>query len=139
MTCCLSVSPELREDKGGLANPQFSEPSHPVFVSHFPPLWPPDEVPLDAVLPDEVPLDAAPLDEVVLAEPPLPPPPAGDGCGLSSALYAVGLKPITLILSRLRSSLLPYNAVLLLLAVLGRLEHPTIPNKDALAVIQSNR
>jgi|ERR1700686_5083270 len=149
MTCCLSVSPELREDKGGLANPQFSEPSHPVFVSHFPPLWPPDEVPLDAVLPDEVPLDAvlpdevpldaALLDEVVLAEPPLPPPPAGDGCGLSSALYAVGLKPITLILSRLRSSLLPYNAVLLLLAVLGRLEHPTIPNKDALTVIQSNR
>ena len=86
-----------------------------------------------------MPLDAALLDEVVLAEPPLPPPPAGDGCGLSSALYAVGLKPITLILSRLRSSLLPYNAVLLLLAVLGKLEHPAIPNKDALAVIQSNR
>ena len=27
----------------------------------------------------------------------------------------------------------------LLLAVLGRFEHPAIPNKDALAVIQSNR
>jgi len=35
--------------------------------------------------------------------------------------------------------LLPYMAVLLLLAVLGRLEHPTIPNKDAVAVIQSKR
>jgi hypothetical protein len=29
--------------------------------------------------------------------------------------------------------------VLLLLAVRGRLEQPTIPNKDALAVIPSNR
>ena len=27
----------------------------------------------------------------------------------------------------------------LLLVVLGRFEHPAIPNKDALAVIQSNR
>jgi len=62
----LSVSPELQGDDGGFANPQFSEPSHPVFVSHFPPLWPPDEVPLDAVLPDEVPLDAVLPDEVPL-------------------------------------------------------------------------
>jgi len=52
-------------------------------------------VPLDAVLPDEVAIDEA-----------IAPPPDGSGCGLSSALYAVGLKPITLILSRLRSSLL---------------------------------
>jgi len=47
--------------------------------------------------------------------------------------YAVGRKPVTLTLCG--SALDPYNAVLLLLAVLGRLEHPTIP-KDALAVIQ---
>jgi hypothetical protein len=55
---------------------------------------------------------------------------------LDGALYAVGLKPM--MLTRLRP-LVPYFAVSLLLAVLGRLEHPTIPNKDALAVIQSNR
>jgi hypothetical protein len=82
-----------------------------------------------------VPLDAVLLDEVVLDEA-AGPPPAGAGCGLSSALYAVGLKPM--LLSRL-PPLVPYIAVLLLLAVLGRLEHPTIPNKDALTVIQSNR
>jgi hypothetical protein len=103
-------------------------------VTHFPPLWPPDEVPLDAVLLDAVPLDAVLLDEVVLVET-APPPPAGAGCGLSSALYAVGLS--SMMLSRFRSSLL-YIAVLLLLAVLGRFEHPTMLNKDALAVIQSN-
>jgi hypothetical protein len=43
-----------------------------------------------------------------------------------------------MLLSRL-PPLVPYIAVLLLLAVLGGLEHPTIPNKDALTVIQSNR
>ena len=64
-------------------------------MTHFPPLWPPDEVPLDAVLLDEVPLDAVLLDEVVLDEAEGPPP-AGAGCGSSSALYAVGLKPMTL-------------------------------------------
>jgi hypothetical protein len=42
-----------------------------------------------------------------------------------------------MMLSRFRS-LDPYIAVLLLLAVLGRFEHPTMLNKDALAVIQSN-
>jgi hypothetical protein len=57
---------------------------------------------------------------------------------VSIRIYAVGRKPVTLTLCRF-PPLDPYNAVLLLLAVLGRLEHPTIPNKDALAVIQSNR
>ena len=57
------------------------------------------------------------------------------GNGPYSALYAVGLEPI--MLSRLRP-LVPYFAVSLLLAVLGRFEHPTMLNKDALAVIQSN-
>jgi hypothetical protein len=89
-------------------------------------------VPVDPVALDEVPLDA----EVVPGE--VPPPPRGSGCGLSSALYAVGLESITLILSRVRS-LLPYNEVLFLPAVPGMLEHPAIPNKDTLAVIQSNR
>ena len=91
-------------------------------------------MPLDAVLLDEVPLDAVLLDEEVLDEA-AGPPPAGAGCGLSSALYAVGLSPMMLF--RFRSSV-PYIAVLLLLAVLGRFEHPTMLNKDALAVIQSN-
>jgi hypothetical protein len=95
------------------------------FVTYFPPLWPPDEVPLDAVLLDEVVLDEA-----------AGPPPAGAGCGLYSASYAVGLT--SLVLAGF-SLLVPYIAVLLLLAVLGRLEHPTMPNKDAVAVIQSKR
>jgi hypothetical protein len=82
-------------------------------VTHFP-LWPPDEVPLDAVLPDALPLDAVPLDELVLDEVAATPPPRGSGCGLSSALYAVGLSPM--MLSRFRS-LVPYIAVLFLLAV----------------------
>jgi hypothetical protein len=86
---------ELQGDDGGFANPSFSELSHSLFVTHFPPLWPPDEVPLDAVLLDAVLLDAVPLDavlpdEVVLDEA-AGPPPAGAGCGLSSASYAVGL------------------------------------------------
>jgi hypothetical protein len=98
------------------------------------PVWPRDEVPLDAVLLDAVPLDAVLPDEVVLDEA-AGPPPAGAGCGLSSALYAVGLSPM--MLSMFRSSV-PYIAVLLLLAVLGRFEHPTMLKKDALAVIQSN-
>jgi hypothetical protein len=105
------------------------------FVTYLPPLWPPDEVPLDAVLLDEVPLDAVLLDEVVLDEA-AGPPPAGAGCGLYSASYAVGLT--SLVLAGF-SLLVPYIAVLLLLAVLGRLEHPTMPNKDAVAVIQSKR
>ena len=81
-----------------------------------------------------MPLDAVLLDEVVLDEA-AGPPPAGAGCGLSSALYAVGLSPMMLF--RFRSSV-SYIAVLLLLAVLGRFEHPTMLNKDALVVIQSN-
>jgi hypothetical protein len=113
--------------------PQFPELSHP--VAHFPPLWPPDEVPLDAVLLDEVPLDAVLLDEPVLDEA-AGPPPAGAGCGLSSASYAVGLEPM--MLARLWLSV-PYFAVSLLLAVVGTWEQPASPNKDALAVIQNNR
>jgi hypothetical protein len=74
-------------------------------------------------------------EDVSLRQCELGPPPAGAGCGLYSALYAVGLS--SMMLSRFRS-LDPYIAVLLLLAVLGRFEHPTMLNKDALAVIQSN-
>ena len=91
---------------------------------------------LDAVL-----LDAVLLDGAACAPPngepsaPFPPPP-GTGAVSDGALYAVGLKPM--MLTRFRP-LVPYFAVSLLLAVRGRLEHPTIPNKDALAVIQSNR
>jgi hypothetical protein len=94
-------------------------------VTHFPPLWPLEEVPLDAVLLEEVVLDDA-----------ASPPPAGAGCGLYSALYAVGLEPM--MPARLWLWV-PYVAVSLLLTVLGTWEHPAIPNKDALAVIQNNR
>jgi hypothetical protein len=81
----------------------------------------------------------------VLDETPPPPPPGtagalpnGAGGGEAYGSYAFGRKPVTLTLCRF-PPLVPYIAVLLLLAVLGRSEHPTIPNKDALAVTQSNR
>ena len=99
-------------------------------------------MPLDAVLLDEVLLDGAAGALCALSAPAPPPPgtagalPNGAGGGAAYGSYVVGRKPVMLF--RLRP-LVPYIAVLLLLAVLGRLEHPTIPNKDALAVIQSNR
>jgi len=101
-------------------------------------------VPLDAVLLDEVLLDGAAGALCALSAPAPPPPgtagalPNGAGGVSAYGSYAFGRKPVTLTLSRLRP-LVPYIAVVLLLAVLGKLEHPTIPNKDALAVIQSNR
>ena len=82
-----------------------------------------------------MPLDAVLLAEVVVDEA-AGPPPAGAGCGLYSASYAVGLEPMMLAKLWL---LVPYFAVSLLLAVLGTSEHPEIPNKDALAVTQNNR
>ena len=87
----------------------------------LPPLWPPDELPL---------AELAPLCPALLA-PPLPP----AGSAISSYRYD-GPGRLQLLETNIAGKPVPASPGS---PPLGPVEHPAIPNKDALAVIKSNR